>query len=108
MAVRREINTKKKVEEETPSEKVVSSRAEQSSDGAIKTKAAPKKKRCHFCQTHTEPHYWDAAALRRYVSDRGRIIGRARHGACAKHQRRIAKEVKYARHLSLLPFMVRV
>lgn len=79
--------------------------AETSSTGVVK--AAAKTKKCAFCTTHTEPLYWDSAALRKFISDRGRIIPRSRSGACAKHQRRVSKQIKYARHLSLLPFIVR-
>lgn len=66
-----------------------------------------RKKYCHFCVSKTEPVYWDAAILRRYLSDRGRIYPRQRNGACAKHQRRVSREIKHARHLALLPFTVR-
>lgn len=66
------------------------------------------KKVCQFCSNKTEPHYFDMVALRRFINDRGRIVARARSGSCAKHQRRITKEIKRARHLALLPFTVRV
>lgn len=82
---------------------------ELSSDkGSLVKKAATKTKRCYFCYSKTEPAYWDSVNLRRYVNDRGRIVPKGRTGACAKHQRRVSKQVKYARHLSLLPFLVRV
>lgn len=71
--------------------------------------SAPRlKKVCQFCSNKTEPHYFDMVALRRFINDRGRIVARARSGSCAKHQRRITKEIKRARHLALLPFTVRV
>lgn len=66
------------------------------------------KKVCFFCQNKSSPRYWDAAALRKYMSDRGRILNRARVGTCAKHQRCVGREIKRARHLALLPFTVRV
>lgn len=62
------------------------------------------KKYCFFHKTNSEPHYWDAASLRKFVSDRGRINPRARTGTCSRHQRSVAREIKRARHLSLLPF----
>jgi len=66
--------------------------------------STPKKKYCQFCASSSIPRYWDAASLRRFISDRGRIVARTRSGACAKHQRRVTKEIKRARHLALLPF----
>lgn len=66
------------------------------------------KKVCQFCTNKTEPHYFDTNAIRRFINDRGRIVIRTRSGCCAKHQRRVTREIKRARHLSLLPFTVRV
>lgn len=67
---------------------------------------APVKKKCAGCKN--EPRYWDASSLRRSLSDRGRIYPRTRTGYCAKHQRQLAREIKRARHLALLPFTVKV
>lgn len=64
-------------------------------------------KNCVFCQEKKEPWFSDVEIMRRFVSDRGKIIGRARTGICAKHQRRLTRSIKHARHLSLLPFVVR-
>lgn len=71
-----------------------------------KNVTAKPKKGCFFCESKSEPHYWDVQTLRRSMNDRGRISARARTGACAKHQRRVAREIKHARHLALLPFVV--
>ena len=62
-------------------------------------------KNCQFCKEKIEPNFKDVANLTKYMSDRGRIIGRDRSGVCAKHQRRMTTEVKRARHLALLPFV---
>lgn len=62
------------------------------------------KRRCYFCQNKTEPHYWDTTTLRKFISDRGRISPRTRSKACAKHQTRVAREIKHARLLALIPF----
>lgn len=110
MAVVTKIKSKvtKKVEEvETPivSDEILVESSDQS--GLIK-KATARKKRCYFCAMKIEPSYWDSSNLRRYVNDRGRIVAKGRTGACAKHQRRVANNIKYARHLALLPFLVRV
>lgn len=69
---------------------------------------APRKKACPFCGGKNEPHYYDAAALRRFLSDRGRIQPRSRSGVCSKHQRRVTTEIKRARHLALLPFTIQL
>lgn len=63
-------------------------------------------KKCLFCKEGKDPTYTDTVTLKRFISDRGRINPRARSGVCSKHQRRLAQEIKRARHLSLLPFVV--
>lgn len=52
--------------------------------------------------------YKDPEILGKFVSDRGKIIGRSRTGLSAKQQRRLAKAVKRARYLGLLPFTTKV
>jgi len=66
------------------------------------------KKDCIYCKTDTNPDYKQTDQLKNYISDRGRIYGRSRTGLCAKHQRRVAVEIKRARHLSLLPFVTNI
>lgn len=70
-------------------------------------KSSSRKKVCFFCQNKLKPVYWDVVALRQFISDRGRIISRNRRGACAKHQRKISKAIKQARHLALLPYTIK-
>jgi small subunit ribosomal protein S18 len=60
---------------------------------------------CFFCNEKLEPSFKEVANLSRFVSERGRIVGRDRTGVCAKHQRKLTAEVKRARHLALLPFV---
>ncbi|MBI2033296.1 MAG: 30S ribosomal protein S18 [Candidatus Levybacteria bacterium] len=62
-------------------------------------------KECYFCKEQKLPSYDDNETLRRFLSDRGKIIGRARSGLCALHQRRLTSAIKHARHLALLPFI---
>jgi small subunit ribosomal protein S18 len=63
------------------------------------------RKVCAFCATKTNTvDYKDAAKLRNFISDRGRIASRRRTGTCARHQRVLATAIKRARHLALLPF----
>lgn len=71
-------------------------------------KAAPTKKVCFFCQSKTTPSYTDIAVLRRYITDRAKIVPHLRNSLCSKHQRAVAKNIKYARHLALLPFTPKV
>lgn len=66
------------------------------------------KKGCLFCQKKSNPSYTDLVTLKRFMTDRAKILGRARSGVCSKHQRAVAKNIKYARHLSLLPFVPQV
>lgn len=66
---------------------------------------APKK--CFFCTEEKTPWYSDTAILQRFTTDRGKIIARVRSGVCAKHQRRLTDSIKHARHVALLPFVVR-
>ncbi len=64
-------------------------------------------KECYFCKEKKEPALSDVEVLRRFLTDRGKIIGRARSGVCAMHQRRLTEAIKHARHLALLPFVGR-
>ena len=60
---------------------------------------------CAFCVDHVDDiSYKDLGRLRRYLSDRAKIEPRRKTGACAKHQRFLARALKRARHLALLPF----
>ena len=64
-----------------------------------------KKKVCYMCAGKTVD-YKDVDVIRRYVSaDKGKILPRRITGACAKHQRFIAGEVKKARFMALIPFV---
>ncbi len=64
-----------------------------------------RRKVCMFCQDkEKEIDYKDVQTLKRFVSDRGKILPRRITGACAKHQRKVTKEVKRARQVALLPY----
>lgn len=60
---------------------------------------------CLFCKNKKEPEYIDSVSLRKFISDRSRIMPKVRTGVCSKHQRRLTREIKHARHLALLPFI---
>ena len=65
----------------------------------------PKKKVCAFCvEKVSEIDYKDIAKLRRYVSERAKILPRRISGNCAKHQRQLTVAIKRARHIALLPY----
>lgn len=60
---------------------------------------------CQFCTDKSIViDYKNADLLRRYVDETGKIRPRRQTGACAKHQRVVARAVKNARHIALLPF----
>jgi small subunit ribosomal protein S18 len=67
----------------------------------------PVARNCQFCNTKTEPNYKDVSVLSKYITERGKILGRSRTGVCSKHQRTIENAIKRARQLALLPFIVR-
>ncbi|MEK9178398.1 MAG: 30S ribosomal protein S18 [Patescibacteria group bacterium] len=68
-------------------------------------RTAPKK--CFFCEGGKEPSFKDIQNLQKFLTERGKIIPRSRSGLCSRHQRRITRQIKYARHLALLPFVIR-
>ncbi|NLM50737.1 MAG: 30S ribosomal protein S18 [Clostridiaceae bacterium] len=64
-----------------------------------------RKKVCAFCVDKIEKiDYKDVAKLRRYISERAKILPRRITGTCAKHQRQLTVAIKRARHVALLPF----
>jgi len=66
-----------------------------------------RKKVCAFCgNTEGEIDYKDAAKLKRFVSERGKILPRRITGSCAKHQRAITVAIKRARHIALMPYVM--
>lgn len=101
--------SREKVEAKKEAPKRATKAVEETTEGEEGKKPSVRlKKVCQFCTNKTEPHYFDTNAIRRFINDRGRIVIRTRSGCCAKHQRRVTREIKRARHLSLLPFTVRV
>jgi small subunit ribosomal protein S18 len=59
---------------------------------------------CTFCVDDVKIDYKSYDMLRRFLTDRGKIRPRRQTGTCAKHQRALARAVKRARHLALLPY----
>lgn len=64
-----------------------------------------RRKVCVFCGENNNIDYKDVATLRRFVSERGKILPRRITGNCAKHQRAVTVAIKRARHLALMPYV---
>ena len=65
-----------------------------------------RKKVCMFCADRVdEIDYKDVNKLKRYVSERGKILPRRITGNCAKHQRALTVAIKRARHIALMPYV---
>ena len=64
-----------------------------------------RKKVCVFCGKDNVIDYKDTAKLKKYVSERGKILPRRITGTCAKHQRAITIAVKRARQIAVLPYV---
>lgn len=66
-----------------------------------------KKKVCMYCADKALViDYKDADKLRKFVSEKGKILPRRVTGLCALHQRKVTNEIKRARHIALLPYTV--
>ena len=64
-----------------------------------------RKKICQMC-AGKDVDYKNIDVIKKYISaDKGKILPRRITGACAKHQRYIAMQIKYARHMALIPFV---
>lgn len=72
----------------------------------IQKKRGRRKKRvCAFCVDKIDHiEHKDTAKLRRFVSERGKILPRRITGNCAKHQRALTIAIKRARHIAILPY----
>ncbi|NCB48642.1 MAG: 30S ribosomal protein S18 [Clostridia bacterium] len=68
-------------------------------------KRMPKKKVCAFCADKNKViDYKDIATLKRYVTEKGKIVPRRQSGTCAMHQRELTTAIKRARNMAMLPF----
>ncbi len=66
---------------------------------------APRRKVCAFCVDKVDViDYKDIAKLRKYITEKGKILPRRMTGVCAQHQRTLASAIKRARIAALLPF----
>jgi len=64
-----------------------------------------RKKVCVFCGKDNVIDYKDTNKLKRYISERGKILPRRITGNCAKHQRALTVEIKKARHIAIMPYV---
>ena len=76
------------------------------SDSPMKRRGGGRREKdCGFCgDKNGVIDYKDVAKLKRYVSERGKILPRRITGNCAKHQRALTVAIKRARHISLMPY----
>ena len=71
------------------------------------TKNRKRRKVCQFCvDKATYIDYKDTAKLRRYLSERGKILPRRTTGTCAMHQRELTEAIKRSRQVALLPYVL--
>ena len=64
-----------------------------------------RRKVCRFCENKIEYiEYKDERLLRRFVTDRGKIVPRRISGNCAKHQRKLTTAIKRGRHMAIMAF----
>jgi len=70
-------------------------------------KTHKRRKVCQFCvDKATFVDYKDIAKLKKYTSERGKILPRRATGACAMHQRELTEAIKRARQVALLPYVI--
>ena len=75
------------------------------SNGKDKAFRRPRKKVCQFCADKSqEIDYKDIEKLKRFVSEKGKILPRRVTGTCALHQRKVTEAIKRARTIALLPY----
>ncbi|PJE63446.1 30S ribosomal protein S18 [Candidatus Roizmanbacteria bacterium CG10_big_fil_rev_8_21_14_0_10_45_7] len=61
---------------------------------------------CYFCTQNVEPSYKEYEALKKFLSYRGKIVSSEKSRVCALHQRKLARAIKQARQMALLPYVV--
>ncbi|MCF7869794.1 MAG: 30S ribosomal protein S18 [Candidatus Omnitrophica bacterium] len=65
------------------------------------------KKNCIFCKKGLEIDYKDVELMKKHLTNRGKIKSRRITGVCAKHQRKLTKEIQRARFLNLVPYVTK-
>ncbi len=73
----------------------------------MKKRFGRRRKFCHFCVDKVEHiDYKNVRGLKRYITERGKILPSRISGNCAKHQRKLTAAIKKARNIALLPFTI--
>jgi small subunit ribosomal protein S18 len=73
----------------------------------MKRKFTRRRKVCHFCVDKVQDiDYKNVRSLKRYVTERGKILPSRISGNCAKHQRKLTAAIKKSRNIALLPFTI--
>ena len=81
-------------------------KAERSGDAPARRRAPHRRKKvCVFCGKDNVIDYKEVNKLKRYISERGKILPRRITGNCAKHQRALTVAIKRARHVALMPYV---
>ena len=66
-----------------------------------------RRKVCYFCTNRgVEIDFKDVELMRKFISDRGKIMPRRRTGTCPKHQRELARQIKRCREIALIPYYI--
>ena len=82
-------------------------KAERSGDAPARRRAPHRRKKvCVFCGKDNVIDYKDVNKLKRYISERGKILPRRITGNCARHQRALTTAIKRARNIALMPYTV--
>ena len=80
--------------------------ADMQEEKVFKKKRMSRKKVCAFCSDKVEYiDYKDVNKLRKYITEKGKIVSRRQTGTCAKHQREVTTAIKRARNMALLPYV---
>jgi len=73
----------------------------------MKRKFTRRRKVCHFCVDKVQDiDYKNVRSLKRYITERGKILPSRISGNCAKHQRKLTAAIKKSRNIALLPFTI--
>ena len=59
---------------------------------------------CYYCKAKEEPSFKEVLKIKRFITDRGKMIPKSRSGVCSRHQRNLTSEIKKARTLALIPY----
>jgi small subunit ribosomal protein S18 len=77
-------------------------------EGSSRERGGPRRgrrrKEDYFHASRTVPNYKDVETLKRFITERAKIRPRRQTGLTSKNQRLLARQIKRARHLALLPF----